>query len=219
MKVTIIYDNKICRPGLEKGWGFSCLLKSEGIPSILFDTGGNGRALISNMEKLGIDPCLIDEIFISHSHHDHVGGLPSFLKINDDVKIYVPSSFSPHEKAKEIISIKEAQQIHENVFTTGELKSGFFSGTGEQSLIIKKRENLSIIAGCSHPGVEQILNAASRFGEPNALIGGLHGFNNYEVIENLDLICPTHCTQHESEIRSRFPKKYTEGGVGKIIEL
>lgn len=96
---------------------------------------------------------------------------------------------------------------------------GFFSGTGEQSLVIRRNGNLTIIVGCSHPGVGQILDAASRFGDPTALIGGLHGFSSYGDVKDLDLICPTHCTQHESEIRSRFPDEYVEGGVGKIIEL
>lgn len=219
MKVTIVYDNKTRRQDLGRGWGFSCFVESKEIPNTLFDTGADGKVLISNMEKLEIDPHSVEEIFISHSHHDHVGGLPAFLKANNDVKIYTPSSFSPNRNVKEIISIKEPQQIHENVFTTGELGSGFLSGTGEQSLVVRGNGDLRIIVGCSHPGVGQILNAASRFGKPAALIGGLHGFSNYGEIEDLDLICPTHCTQHESDIRSKFPDKYVEGGAGKVIEL
>ncbi len=219
MKVTIIYDNKVLKQGLGKGWGFSCLVESEHSPNILFDTGADGSTLLSNMENLGINPQSIDEIFISHSHQDHVGGISKFLSVNSDVKVYVPSSFSPAENAEKTIIKKETQQIHENIFTTGELTSGLFSGTGEQSLVIKRGVELAIIVGCSHPGVEQILDVSSKYGNPKALIGGLHGFKNYSLIENLDIICPTHCTQHESEIRSRFPKKYIEGGAGKEIDL
>ena len=76
-----------------------------------------------------------------------------------------------------------------------------------------------VIVGCSHPGVKNILDSASQFGKPLALIGGLHGFREFDVIEDLELVCPTHCTQYESEIKSLYPEKYIKGGAGKIIEI
>ena len=48
--------------------------------------------------------------------------------------------------------------------------------------------------GCSHSGVGNILKAASQFGKPYALIGGLHGFSDFDLVKDLTLICPTHCT-------------------------
>jgi len=71
----------------------------------------------------------------------------------------------------------------------------------------------------SHPGVKSILRAASQFGKTEALIGGLHGFSDFDVIKDLKLICPTHCTQFKSQIRSLYPEKYVKGGVGKVIEI
>jgi metal-dependent hydrolase (beta-lactamase superfamily II) len=44
-------------------------------------------------------------------------------------------------------------------------------------------------------------------------------YDNTLFQNNLDVICPTHCTQHIAEIKALYPEKYTEGGVGKIIEL
>ncbi|TRZ67520.1 MAG: hypothetical protein D4Q77_02940 [Methanothrix sp.] len=76
-----------------------------------------------------------------------------------------------------------------------------------------------MIVGCSHPGVGTILDAASRFGKVRALIGGLHGFNDLEMIEDLELVCPTHCTAQISQIRSRYPEKYLKGGAGRVIEI
>jgi hypothetical protein len=32
-------------------------------------------------------------------------------------------------------------------------------------------------------------------------------------------ICPTHCTQFQSEIQSLYPQKYIAGGAGRIIEI
>jgi 7,8-dihydropterin-6-yl-methyl-4-(beta-D-ribofuranosyl)aminobenzene 5'-phosphate synthase len=44
-------------------------------------------------------------------------------------------------------------------------------------------------------------------------------YDNTLFQKNLDVICPAHCTQHIAEIKALYPEKYTEGGVGKIIEL
>jgi len=213
MKITIIYDNKVYKKELEADWGFSCLVEVENTPRILFDTGTNGRILLRNMEKLNIDPNSIDEVFISHSHLDHTGGLSDFLKLNKEVKVYVPISFRRPLNAKEVVSVKESLQIHENVFSTGELSRI------EQSLVVKEEKGLIVIAGCSHPGVGSILNADSQFGKVYALIGGLHGFREFDVVKDLELICPTHCTQYQSEIKSLYPDKYVEGGAGRIIKL
>ena len=178
---------------------------------ILFDTRANGKILLKNMEKLGINVMEIKEIFISHSHWDHTGGIDAILNLNKNVKIYVPESFKLSRK--NVFPIKNATKIHENVFSTGELMGI------EQSMIIKKNEKLIILVGCSHPGIKNILMAAKKFGRPYALMGGFHGFDEYEILEELSIVCPIHCTQHKKEIKLRYPEKYIEGGAGKIIEI
>jgi len=213
LKVTIIYDNEVYKEGLKSDWGFSCLVEVENTPKILFDTGTKGRILLDNMEKLGIDPGIISEVFISHTHYDHTGGLSDFLELNKDVSVYYPGSFSKTKGVKEVINVEKPIQIHENVFSTGKLKHI------EQSLVVKREKGLVVIAGCSHPSVRTILEAASQFGNPFALIGGLHGFNEFDLLEDLELVCATHCTQYKSKIKSLYPEKYVEGGAGKIIEL
>jgi len=89
----------------------------------------------------------------------------------------------------------------------------------EQCLIVETDKGLVIIVGCSHPGVDAILDAASQFGTPYAVIGGLHGFDEFELIQKLQFVCPTHCTQHIPEIQSLYPDKYVQGGAGKVIEI
>jgi len=212
MRITLIYDNEVYKEGLEADWGFSCLVEAEN-KKILFDTGASGRILLSNMEKLKIEPSSIDEVFISHPHFDHTGGLSDFLDKNRDVKIYVPSSFKENLNAKEVIYVKETIKLHESLFSTGELEGI------EQSLCVKTEKGIVVIVGCSHPKLENILKVASQFGKVYALIGGLHGFKDFDLLNDLKLVCPCHCTQHKSEIKSLYSEKYIEGGVGKIIEI
>ena len=218
MKITIVYDNTAFKDELQADWGFSCVVEADlrgsehGLTRILFDTGGNGKILLSNMEKLEIDPASIDEVFISHAHFDHTGGLSEFLRVNQKAKIYIPPSFLG-PKDREVIAIAKPTKIHENVFSTGEL-DGI-----EQSMGVKTEKGVVLIVGCSHPYMGNILDTARKFGKIYAIIGGMHGFSEFELFKDLELICPTHCTQHKAELKKLYPEKYIEGGVGKIIEL
>ena len=212
MKITIIFDNTTIDTTLQPSWGFAALIEVDD-RKILFDTGNDGDILMSNMKKLYINPAEIDEVFISHNHYDHIGGLSSFLSQNNNVTLYAPPSLRGIHNVKELIRVDEPLELHENIYSTGELANI------EQSLIVKTNKGLVIILGCSHPGIGLILETAKQFGEPYAMIGGFHGFKKYELLEPLTLVCPTHCTQHIKEIKKRYPEKYVEGGVGKMIEI
>ena len=210
--MTILYDNTVFKEGLRSDWGFSCLIEAHN-RTILFDTGSNGSILLENMKKLKIQPSSIDEVFISHAHFDHIGGLSAFLNENNQVNVYVPVSFRGVRNAKKVIHVDKPLELYENFFSTGELEDI------EQSMVVKTYKGLVLVVGCSHPEMKNILEAASQFGKIYAIIGGLHGFDEYELFKNLDVICPTHCTQHIAEIKTHYPEKYIEGGVGKIINL
>jgi 7,8-dihydropterin-6-yl-methyl-4-(beta-D-ribofuranosyl)aminobenzene 5'-phosphate synthase len=212
MKVTIVYDNEAWQPGLQADWGFSCLVE-EGGRRWLFDTGAKGAVLLANMEYLGFDPQTITDIFISHAHWDHLGGLKDLLRLNRNVRVYLPGSCPRPPGAREVISVQGPLAISENFFSTGELPGA------EQSLVVKTKKGFAVICGCSHPGVGTILEAASRFGRVSALIGGLHGFKEYEVLADLELVCPCHCTQHRAEIMARYPETAVSGGAGRVLEF
>ena len=48
LRLYVVFNNVSYKAGLETGWGFSCLI--EGLDeTVLFDTGGNGDILLSNM--------------------------------------------------------------------------------------------------------------------------------------------------------------------------
>lgn len=211
MKITIIYDNTALRKDLRADWGFSALVETRG-RKFLFDTGANGTILLSNMSQLKITPEEIDDVFISHAHFDHTGGLSAFLDRNHEVKVWVPPSFRGVKNAKEVIEVQSARKLYEGIYATGELEGI------EQSLCVKTQKGIVIITGCSHPQMKHIIKVASKFGKPYGIIGGLHG-NNPQSLQNLDIICATHCTQYRQEIMSRYPEQYVEGGAGKVIAV
>jgi len=215
MKLTIVYDNEVYKKsiGLKSDWGFSCLIETED-ETILFDTGARGNILLGNMEKLGIDPGNIGKIVISHEHWDHSGGLKALTLLVGDIELYRLRKESP-SRNMHLISAEYPREITEEVYTTGRLKGP----VDEHSLVLKGKKGWYVLVGCSHPGVEEILDAARQYGDIIGLIGGLHGFNNFSILEGLDFICPCHCTQHKKRINELFPNISIEGGVGRIIRI
>ena len=201
MKLTIVYDNE-SKPGLKSDWGFSCLI--ENAKKILFDTGADSGILLYNMKQLEINPKDIDIVILSHNHWDHTGGLKGFMEANENrAKIYQPRDFSKPTK------------ISQEVYSTGAL--GML--IKEQSLIINTKKGNIVIAGCAHPGLENIIDKAKQLGEIYGIMGGFHGFSKLEKLEGIELIAPCHCTQYKQEIKEKFPANYKEIKAGSIIEI
>ncbi len=160
ISITVVCDNNPYREGVETGWGFSCVVTGFE-RTILFDTGPAGCLLV-NMEKLGIEPQSIDTVVLSHIHPDHTGGLESFLEKNSKVTVYMPKSFPERFKdnvraqGAKIIEVGQSIKICENVWSTGQQGKWI----KEQSLIVQANKGCVLIAGCSHPGIVNIINAA-----------------------------------------------------------
>jgi 7,8-dihydropterin-6-yl-methyl-4-(beta-D-ribofuranosyl)aminobenzene 5'-phosphate synthase len=218
-KITLItvYDNYKANPELKTGWGFSCLIKIED-KNILFDTGADSETLLSNMEKMGINPKEIDFVFISHLHGDHTGGLSGILKIKPNLKVYKPEDFSG------------PNQIINGVWTTGP----FGTDIKEQSLIIESKQGLIIITGCAHPGIVNIVKKAKEmFPNENVylVLGGFHLFgasdSELKIIINdfkklgVQKIAPCHCSGDRCQelFKEEYKENFIENGVGKIIEI
>ena len=212
MKITIVYDNTTLKPNLVADWGWSCFIETEG-RNILFDTGGNGKILLENLINLDIYPEIIDDIVISHPDFDHIGGLSTFLNLNQKAVVHIPVSFRGIRYKNEVKYYDKPTQIYKNIFLTGELDKR------EQSLAIKTERGLVLIIGCGHPRIGKIIDSISKFGNIYAIIGGLHGFDEFEILENIEKICPAHCTKYKEKIKSLYPEKYIEGGIGEIFEF
>jgi len=219
MKLTTVYDNVVypeaSATGLTSEWGFSCLIDVSG-ERILFDTGGDGSILLRNMERLGIDPEDLTTIVLSHEHWDHTGGLSDLLRTNRDVEVHLLASFSESFKNKidnPVVEVRGPAKICDRVYTTGELGTSI----KEQSLALETKSGMVVLTGCAHPGIGEIMDAASGIGDICGIIGGFHGFSDYSLLNGVKFLSPCHCTQHLSEIVSQFPDAYHKNGVGRVF--
>lgn len=218
MRITIVYDNISLQSNLKADWGFACFIEYLDT-RILFDTGTKSKILLDNMKVLNLDPAEVDVVFISHKHSDHMGGLLTIMELNQTAQIFLPVKLDASLDDGRLQIIEQAQYISDGFISSGLLECKERVGLQEQSLFIVTSKGLVIIAGCSHSGVTQIVEKSKEFGKPFALVGGFHGFDEFAILEDLEMVCPTHCTKHIQKIKKLYPSKYIRGGVGAIIEL
>ena len=193
MKITVVYDNEAKSPFIAD-WGFSCLIES--CVRVLFDTGASPEILSHNLSLIGVDD--FDYVVLSHEHYDHVGGLSAV--IDKASCVLALKTFSRRLKdfirsKAELIEVVEPLEF-ENFVTTGSLGRII----KEQSLVVKTSRGNLVITGCSHPGLDKILRKAEEFGDVFGVMGGFHGFNRLEILQNYDLVIPCHCTVYKREI-------------------
>ncbi len=234
IRLAVLYDNKISGDDLQCDWGFSCLIEGAE-KTILFDTGTKGSILMDNFKKMNLSPEIVDAVVLSHDHFDHTGGLEDFLKENNDVDIYIPSSFPyvydelANKYRSKIVRIADFSPICDGIYSTGEMGAEII----EQSLIINGNEKIVIITGCAHPGIVDICEKAKEETGKEILyvIGGFHLFRSsgtqiVDVISRLnelgiEKISACHCTGDEGLelFEKHFGKNYTAIGAGKIINI
>jgi 7,8-dihydropterin-6-yl-methyl-4-(beta-D-ribofuranosyl)aminobenzene 5'-phosphate synthase len=233
MRFTVVYDNNKHDPALTTAWGFSCWVEN-GKTTVLFDTGGDGATLASNMAKLNLDPHEIDAVVLSHIHNDHVGGLLSLLDTGITPTVYVPTAFPASFKANvsahtDLVEVSESIRIAPNIYTTGQVGTSIV----EQALIVKTSEGLVIVTGCAHPGIVNMVHRAKEVttGEVVWVIGGFHlgGANQRQVSGiisdfrqlGVQRVAPCHCTGDRA--RQMFVNEYGENctlaGVGSVISV
>lgn len=230
MRFATIYDNRSLYPHLASRWGFACLVGDD----LLFDTGGDGRTLLSNMAKMGIDPSRIGTVVLSHAHGDHTGGLGSLLGTGVRPTVYVPRSFPSRFKADvrsltRLVEVHEPLEIRPGVHTTGEVGRGLV----EQALAVETEKGLVVITGCAHPGVVEMVRHARQIGEGEVYLvlggfhlGGVSGRRVERIIADfrrlgVQKVAPCHCTGDRAiEI---FAEEYGEDfirvGVGMVLDV
>lgn len=103
----------------------------------------------------------------------------------------------------------------------------------ELSLVLRTPEGLVVFVGCSHPGIETILEATRPYGEHvHEIFGGLHLVTTPDTAIarivtdlrdawRLDLIAPGHCTGEPAfdALARTFGARYVYAGLGAVIPL
>jgi len=235
IKLTIIFDNISYSTQLQTKWGYSCLIKTAN-DTILFDTGSDGKILLSNLSQLQVDPNSITAVIISHNHWDHLDGLADLLKTNPNVTAYIPYSFSRKieqdilQAGAKVIRVESLLEITDGIFSLGELNGNI----SEQSIVIQTIRGMVVITGCAHPGIVNILKHALTIFPKDSIhlaMGGFHLKNDdskkiiqtvraiYEL--NVEHVAPSHCTGEKAikEFENIYLNNYMKSGVGKKITI
>jgi 7,8-dihydropterin-6-yl-methyl-4-(beta-D-ribofuranosyl)aminobenzene 5'-phosphate synthase len=229
--ITIVYDHTTTRPDLADGWGFSALVDYQG-HRVLFDTGNNPPAFLSNLDKLGVAKDSIEHVIISHDHPERDSLVKRHLPMS---LLYLMNSLMPDTPQADLVglhadSIKGPTQISPGIYSTGMLRGW----PDEQALVIDTPAGLVVLMACGHPGIAKMIEAAEKqLGRAGVhlLIGGLHLYEQNEreirqVIADLkrlhvEAVAPAYCTGDRAVklLRDAYGDHIQEAGAGRVIEL
>ncbi len=209
------------------GWGISFFIDDDTV----FDTFRSGRRILKSINKNNINILSIRHIIISHDHRDHTGGLWEILNANSEITVYICPTFSKKtkyriKKTHTVVEVSGPTMIKKNIFLTGEINGkNDKTNIPEQALVIKEKNALTVITGCAHPGIINILKQIKEnFSEPIELVaGGFHliqqsddniksiiaGFRELGVKK----VAPLHCSGKKA--MKFFSEEYKENYIEK----
>ena len=183
------------------GWGYSLFIR-HGEWTILFDGGTSAEVLAHNARSYGVDLADVDFAVLSHRHGDHTAGIDYLLKVNPDVRLYVPSDGafgydSPAHRqyrpgyryqTDSVSFVGESAKIEDGIhliYTESDRTGTFWRYPPNEEVpeLIQMPElslaleaptgELLLITGCSHSGVEKIVKETRRTtGEEVTLLTG-----------------------------------------------
>lgn len=235
-RITILYDSFGKNSAMQKDWGFAAYIEFEG-KRILFDAGNNADIFKQNSSTAKVGISTVDFAVISHRHNDHTTGLNYLFEIHPNVTIYAPNekfdSFASTLPAN-FVRLSKTIEIFPNIYiisTTTNTSST--KALQELSLVLKSSQGLIIVVGCSHPGIQHIVDTASKIDSRIVnIFGGFHLLRTppkkisaiaaaLKDDYKLKQISPGHCTGEPAtqEFLRIFQNDYVYAGLGAVIEL
>jgi len=212
MKIKIVFDKETLDKKYSCGWGVSYLIDER----ILFDTGEKPEYLLNNLKAMNVDIKKIERVIISHNHWDHRGGLWGLLEANKNIEVFACLDFFEEFRSKidgyDFKLVDRPQEIDKNIYTSGCFSLQYEDQElREQSLLLKTEKGLSIICGCAHLGILEIIDKVKvLFPEDKiyCVLGGFHlmgrdnRFVKYTAEEmksaGVQQVGPSHCCGFEA---------------------
>ncbi len=223
MKIKVLLEND----NVLNEHGLSLYIEKEN-EKILFDTG-QSDLFFKNGLMMNVDFDEIKTVILSHGHYDHGNGLKylsnktlichpdAFLKRYATNDRYVGLNQSREEiKVKyNLIESKEPYYISDSICFLGEIKgraTKYYLEDGsidyiydDSAIAINTEKGIIVITGCSHSGIENIIEYAKKIMKNDKVYAVIGGFHLKEINENtkklIDLfkgienIYTGHCTQ------------------------
>ena len=255
MKLTVLCDNNSIIDNYYLAEPALSFLVEDGKEIILFDTGYSD-VFVRNAEKVGIDLNKLTKIVFSHGHNDHTKGVENLLNLKQEIEVIAHPSVDKEKsyqgldismpiKLKDfpsnfkITTTEQPLKISENIWFLGEIKRTVQKIKplendylyDDSALMYIKDNKISIITGCSHSGICNIIEQAkkiSKIDKIDVIIGGFHMLNDpklnnevcdYLSFESINVIYPCHCTDLKAKIELSKVCDIREVGVGMVIEF
>ena len=182
-------------------------------------------------EISGFGTTVLPAIIVAMNRHD--SSLPPEMHYFDGIPQEPRPSGNPWPTAH-FVQIERSTEIAPGVYILSTLSD--VSGSKEMyeiSLALGTPEGLVIVVGCSHAGIENILQEAARFNNRiHAVFGGFHLMNmtDEQVLQittglhdrwKIDRIGPGHCSGVPafSHLRNLYKEEYLYAGLGSVIPL
>ncbi len=233
MQIKILFDSNRLSKEFSVGWGFSCLVGEN----VLFDTGKSAESLLLNMKSMNLDVSRLEAVVISHEHWDHTGGLWEILKMKEGLRVYACPGFSMAftTRVKELkgtpVNANKFTKIMDNFYTTGEIPAEYKAKyTPEQALVVRTDMGISVVTGCSHPGIVKMLENIKKAFPSQSLhlvMGGFHlSDKNRRMIRSIveefrrlgvKKVGPAHCTGKKAT--RAFEREYQDNFIPISVGL
>ena len=228
----ILYDtSEAAISGLKSDFGYSVYIHVDD-KRILLDTGTDPDIMEHNLITAGVDIDELDMVVISHNHYDHAGGLKRIRAMNPGVPVYLP----PNQVfAVDGQVIEDHLQVTSNILVVrGHADVPTAGISDDLSVVLRSRSGPYVLSTCSHSGVGQIVDRASKLtGEKVYYFsGGARLVYRPEadtqlVAEALEkhkvqVVSPSHCSlshRVDRAFRENFGESVISSRLGMKIEI